>query len=710
MAAAILATMRGWAPWLGLAMAVALAACGGTEPAPTPAPTVAPTLTPTATPTPTPVPTVAPTAAPTAVASVAATPSPTPTASPTPAPVVMRYGAPDPTGAVDEAGEYAFFAADGSAITTYEGLRQDAARLVIHERDADGQSWAAFYDAVVVGDHFEWREAEDCWVRYFVDDAPPAPAGAPVRVFAVRRYGYAYTGCAGPIAATGDRAWTWAPPGIRSPDVAVPVRHGIWLLLPRNGNELIEERIPLPAPDGEWLASSDPEEVRKHPLWRQPDIPEAWVLRSAMSGNESTGKYGYSAMYHNEHGYYAVSIIIRYAEYAPFVWESPVNVILDLRIVDGNPAVLWYHPLGETSIKWVRIFDQETGVEYIVVGGDVDLQRGGIEETVEIARSLYAPTAVSGAAPSADGESPVVMRDGAPDPTGAVDEAGEYAFFAADGSAITTYEGLRQDAARLVIHERDADGQSWAAFYDAVEAGDHFEWREADDCWVRYFVDEAPPAPAGAPVRVFAVRRYGYAYTGCAGPIAATGDRTWSWAPPGIRSPDVAVPVRHGPWLLTPKGDWGGALEDQVQVRALPRDGADDGTAWHPRPFPEPRVPEGWTGGVGIAPHGYLEGFYSDEEGFALLVTIALRYYLPRYEYTGEGVGPDAYVHEVRVIDGRTMLLKYLAEPGVMTSTLVSIYDDASGIEYITEGYAPHLRNDIEATIKIARTLVPGAP
>lgn len=386
MAAAILAAMRGWAPWLGLAMAVALAACGGTEPSPMPAPTVAPPLTPTATPTPTPVPTASPTAAPTAVASVAASPSPT--ASPTPAPVVMRYGAPDPTGAVDEAGEYAFFAADGSAITTYEGLRQDAARLVIHERDADGQSWAAFYDAVVVGDHFEWREADDCWVRYFVDDAPPAPVDAPVRVFAVRRYAYTYTGCAGPIAATGDRAWTWAPPGIRSPDVAVPVRHGIWLLLPRNGNELIEERVPLPAPDGEWLASYDPEEVRKHPLWRQPDIPKAWVLHSAMSGNESTGKYGYSAMYLNEHGYYAAAIVIRYAEYAPFVFESPVNVILDLRIVDGNPAVLRYHPLGETSLKWVRIFDQETGVEYIVVGGDVDLQRGGIEETVEIARTL----------------------------------------------------------------------------------------------------------------------------------------------------------------------------------------------------------------------------------------------------------------------------------------------------------------------------------
>ena len=327
-----------------------------------------------------------------------------------------------------------------------------------------------------------------------------------------------------------------------------------------------------------------------------------------------------------------------------------------------------------------------------------------------------APTAVASASatpmptPTASPTpAPVVMRYGAPASDGVVDEAGEYAFLAADGSAVTTYGGLRQDAARLVIHERDADGESWAAFYDAVAAGDHFEWREADDCWVRYFVDDAPPAPADAPVRVFGVRRYGYAYTGCDGAIAATGERAWTWAPPGVRSPDVAVPVRHGPWLLVPRGDWSGVLEDMVQVRSLAVGGAD-GTAWHPRPFPEPRVPEGWTGGVGIAPHGYLEGFYSDEEGFALLITIALRYYLPMYEYTGEGVGPDAYVQEIRIIDGRTALLRYSAEPRVITSTFVSIYDNASGIEYITGGYASGLRNDIEATIEIARTLVPIAP
>ena len=327
------------------------------------------------------------------------------------------------------------------------------------------------------------------------------------------------------------------------------------------------------------------------------------------------------------------------------------------------------------------------------------------------------PTPVSAVTPSpsptpAPTATPMIMRYGAPDPDGAVDAPGEYAFFSVDGDAIATYEGLRRDAVRLVIHERDADGRSWAAFYGAVDAGDHFEWREADDCWVRYFVDGA--LPPDAPHRAFAVRRYGYAYTGCSGPTAATGDRLWTWNPPNMRSP-FNVPVRHGPWLLVPNGMWASpVLEEEVQVRALPQDRAsgDGGTEWPQQPFPEPRLPEGWTGGVGIAPHGYLEGyyFYADDEGYlGLATTILLRYYLPAHEPTGEGTGSEAYVHEIRIVDGRPALLWYLAEPRAITSTRVSIYDDATGIEYITGGYATHLRNDIEATLEIARTLVPDA-
>ena len=86
----------------------------------------------------------------------------------------FRYDSYDTTGEVAEPGSYAFLAdpADTtSAVTTYEGLRDGTTTaLRIHETDADGVSRAAFLDTVEVGDLFEWREADDCFVRYTVTE------------------------------------------------------------------------------------------------------------------------------------------------------------------------------------------------------------------------------------------------------------------------------------------------------------------------------------------------------------------------------------------------------------------------------------------------------------------------------------------------------------------------------------------------------------
>ena len=309
---------------------------------------------------------------------------------------------------------------------------------------------------------------------------------------------------------------------------------------------------------------------------------------------------------------------------------------------------------------------------------------------------------------------PPPLRYGAPEPGGIVDAPGEYAFFSNDGPA-TTYEGLRQDVEQLVIHQRDADGASWEEFYAGVEAGDDFEWREADDCWVRYLVDEVLPDPTDAPLKVLAVRRYGYAYTGCSGAVPATGDRMWNWEPPNIQSPDITVPVRHGPWLLVPQ-IWEDTVEEQVQVRtwSVDRPVAGQGleetnaSAWPPHPLPEPTLPDGWEGGIGMGDLGYIEGYYSDTRGYlGVIITILLRYFIPAYEFTGSGVGQGNYVHETRIIEGLPAFLWYLAEPKTITSNGVSIFDPSSGIEYIAEGYAESIRNDIEATIIIAKSLLP---
>ena len=90
--------------------------------------------------------------------------------NPLPSPTTFRYDSYDTSGEVVEPGSYAFLAnpADpASAVTTYEALRDGSATAVrIHETDADGVSRAAFLHTVEVGDLFEWRQAEDCWVRY----------------------------------------------------------------------------------------------------------------------------------------------------------------------------------------------------------------------------------------------------------------------------------------------------------------------------------------------------------------------------------------------------------------------------------------------------------------------------------------------------------------------------------------------------------------
>ena len=97
--------------------------------------------------------------------------------------------------------------------------------------------------------------------------------------------------------------------------------------------------------------------------------------------------------------------------------------------------------------------------------------------------------------------SPTTFRYDTYDTTGEVAEPGSYAFLAdpADTtSAVTTYEALRDGTTTaLLIHKSDAHGASQAALYDAVEAGDLFEWHEADDCFVRYKVTEVKPDPTG---------------------------------------------------------------------------------------------------------------------------------------------------------------------------------------------------------------------
>ena len=128
---------------------------------------------------------------------------------------------------------------------------------------------------------------------------------------------------------------------------------------------------------------------------------------------------------------------------------------------------------------------------------------------------------------------------------------------------VTTYEGLRDGSTTgLVIHKNDSAGASQEAFYDLVEAGDLFEWRQASDCFVRYTVTEVKDDPAGDPPRkLLAVAWMTYAFTGCSGAISPTATASLQWGPlPDLGGTSLTAPVIHGSYQLVPE-DWSGTTE-----------------------------------------------------------------------------------------------------------------------------------------------------
>ena len=293
------------------------------------------------------------------------------------------------------------------------------------------------------------------------------------------------------------------------------------------------------------------------------------------------------------------------------------------------------------------------------------------------------------------------------DTTGMVATAGSYAFLSDPDdtmTVVTTYEALRDGTTTgLLIHKSDAHGASQAALYDAVEAGDLFEWREADDCWVRYRVIGVE---AGSDTRDFAIKSYSHTYTGCSGAIGAQSGRSTSssattaqfiWAPVTLKTGAFTAPTWHGPWLVVPE-NWTGP----VPATAL---FTGPSISWPPSPLPVPNLGTGWSGGLGRGyPDTELEGWYSHTDGGFLDVYIFQLGRWPiavyRLSTTYEAAGR---IHEFRVIDGRYAHLSYDRLRSGTSQATVVIYDDATGLAYTVRGGPKSRNNDPEATIDLAR-------
>ncbi len=734
-------------------------------PSPTPAATAAPTGTPSPTPDATAAPIATPSPTPTADAAPTETPSPPSTASPTPAaapaemPTTFRYDTYDTTGEVAEPGSYAFLedpADTTSAVTTYEALRDGTTTaLLIHKSDAHGASQAALYDAVEAGDLFEWREADDCFVRYKVTEVKPDPSGTvPRKLLAVEWMTYAYTGCSGAISADAEVGMTsgnmldFGGVGLRA-----PVVHGTHHLIPstwEGETEATTRHEPDTPPKQEETGASTLAEVRAlHlPYWREPTLPEGWILDRAWEGGLHAPWKGFCSVYLTEPLQFpdgkerqkgievcgAYNTVRKFAQKASFYADqgaSPDGLIVrETRVIAGRPAVILWSPPGPNYL-WnadVRIYidDPKTETSYsitVAAPHRSDLAADGnakLEKAIALATSLFeSPSALP---------PPTTFRYDTYDTTGEVAEPGSYAFLAdpADAtSAVTTYEALRDGTTTaLLIHKSDAHGASQAALYDAVEPGDLFEWREADDCFVRYKVTEVKPDPAGAvPRKLLAVEWMTYAFTGCSGTVSADTVATVDWGElPDLGGASLTVPIRHGTWQLVPVG-WAGAIEldrldlPPVQSIDLYRDDpegffstADPVVARRELPYwRDPALPAGlrlyradsgtWDGPL----YGYCaEWGLSDRYGPAIHICGYHAAYSGLPTTASQLNGRLAYM--TGVVAGRAAMLEYYSPAGSNQAPTVlyglRIYDVAT-----QSGYELHVEDPSFDVIAITRSL-----
>ena len=701
---------------------------------PIPTPTRTPTPRATVTPSPTPAPPPPPTPTPPSPGVLTLSPS-SGVAATTPAPErtsepSIPYRAFDAAGEAPAAASYAFLTVEDGVtrtVATYEELRTASTLARFNVVDTDGESGAARYDAVAVGDLFEWRQAEDCWVRYEVTATPAPTAGDATREFGVRWMTYAFTGCSGPIAPDAPATVDLGPlPDLGNPGLPYPIRHGPWQLVPKDWAGAVEEGADRRPPwryDRAPLPNTTLFHARQLTYWRDPALPATWTLLVAERESASPYQYGYRAAYGTTTGLeaFTISASVVFLSGARTSVECE-SVCHETRVIAGRPARISYSPPDPfnptVALATVRVYDPATEARYVIRETDHRLLGGRIADAIAIARSLFEPQP----------DRPGVLRYGHLDTLGVVAEPGSYAFMSGtDGAATTvdTFEGLRDGSATaLLVHTADVDGISHGPRFDSLAVGNRFEWRRADDCWVRYRVTDVPPDPGrSAPRKLLGVQRETYAFTGCLGEMPENAYVTFDFnALPDLGGSSLAVPIVHGPWQLVPE-DW----EGLAGVRA---------TTDRSSPGPSHESMYTASGDLAVAlaeplriasafpPDWVFAGAYSgpltditagscarwNNPGGrpAIEICETLRTAEPDALPASEAAG--ATVRETRTVGDRLALVAY-SPPGANHDAAlpveVSVYDAQTETIFDVFGYDPSLAGaNVDAVLAIARSLL----
>ena len=315
----------------------------------------------------------------------------------------LRYHAYATTGAVTTAGSYAFLsdpADTTSAVSTYEGLRDGATTgLLIHKSDTHGASQAALYDAVEADDLFEWRHADDCWVRYTVTEVKPDPTGiVPRKLLAVEWMTYAFTGCSGAVSTNVAASFAWGDlPDVGGASLTTPVVHGPFQIMPEGWTGATQEPVTRESAGYSYsrpTGTTNINEARQLPFWRDPTLPEGATLDWARSGDISGPVYGYTARFRGSENDVTIygydTSHRRQPEKATWLHGRGAR---ETRVIAGRPAVVIYSPLVPSHDDLfpvaVWVYDPASEATYEIWG----LNTGGsnIEGVITIARSLFEP-------------------------------------------------------------------------------------------------------------------------------------------------------------------------------------------------------------------------------------------------------------------------------------------------------------------------------
>ena len=429
------------------------------------------------------------------------------------------------------------------------------------------------------GDLFEWRQADDCFVRYTVTEVKPDPTGTvPRKLIAVEWMTYACTGCSGTVSENLATGIDFGPlPDLGGTDLISPVRHGIFQVVPEDWTGAIDpgetHELPEGAPPypGPYAETRDVTVARGFPYWREPQLPTGWRFSYAFTGGLNVS-HGYCAFYEDVDGWAAVEICGE-ALLGPGTWRMSSAgpntdgtreylYVREARWFSGRPAAVRYSPEGplhhrSLSVR-VWVHDVATQSIYTVVGVHRTLLGSNVEDVIAIAHSLFEGTSARATATATPTPTPVApgatttFRYDTYDTTGAVSTPGSHTILT-DSSSTTSAassKGFLIGAEAIIVTTYDSEGNSHAQFYDSIKVGDVVEWYPTNqpECWQRYKITAILTDPPGDPPRKrFAVESLYVFLDKC--PVSTIADIVGQedvelrWNPPAGRPGCDGIPV-----------------------------------------------------------------------------------------------------------------------------------------------------------------------